>query len=744
MDVKKRLFIISNRLPLQVTKENNEVVMHPSSGGLVSAVNSYLEYETQKNANQFSEQFWIGVPGCSQATWSQAKTEPEADYTYLPVFVNNQVYNSYYNGMSNSVIWPLFHYFPTYAEYHTRFYINYIKANQEFFEVIARSVREGDTLWIHDYHLMPLAGMVREKFPNITIGFFLHVPFPSYELFRLMPKKWQAGILEGMLGADLIGFHTIDYASHFLKTVQMTLNIESERSVLKYRNRLVKTDVFPISIDFEKFHHAYDDKEVADKRAFYRGQFPGKKIIFSVDRLDYTKCVLCRLKGYQRFFEIYPEYIEKVVFILNIIPSRDNIPSYSIRKKEIDEFIGSFNARIGNIQWKPVSYQYTHLQFPELVALYTACDLALITPLRDGMNLVAKEFVASRKDRRGVLLLSEMAGAARELTDALMINPNDADGIAERIQEALEMDTLQQETRMAAMQQRLEQYNVNVWAEDFLTQLSLVKEQQKEYEFYFLDGAAKRNLVEKYRAGAKRLILLDYDGTLVPFSSLPGKSSPGAPLLHVLTKLAENSKNEVFIISGRDSITLEKWLGHLPINLIAEHGAKRRFTNCEWQSEFVAENEENWKPIIRSVMDTYVKRCVHTFVETKEYSMVWHYRNADPEQAKLRSAELFSELAGYSNHLNLQVVKGNKIIETRMKGMDKGIITRKLLKDQDYDFIIACGDDNTDEDMFQVLAGYDQAYTLKIGDVASYARYNLYTPQMTLSLLELLANVEQA
>ena len=518
----------------------------------------------------------------------------------------------------------------------------------------------------------------------------------------------------------------------------MILGLENDVTLLKYKNRLIKIDVFPISIDFEKYNSAYSFPEVSLLRDFYRDQFPDKKIIFSVDRLDYTKCVICRLKGYDHFFKLFPEYLEKVVFILSVVPSRDNIPSYVKRKKEIDEYIGSFNSRVGNITWKPISYQYTHLNFTELMGLYTACDLALITPLRDGMNLVAKEFVASRQDKSGVLLLSDMTGAARELTDALMINPNDADGIAANIKEGLEMKKNEKEHRMVNMQKRIKQYDVNAWAEDFITQLKKIKQQQKDFEFIFLDNNARMMLLEKYTGSKKRLLLLDYDGTLVSFSPLPAQAAPNDAVTGVLAKLAEDIHNTIYVISGRDSNTLEKWLGHLPINLIAEHGAKTRMQNEEWVTD-VPDMDESWKKTMETIMETYVKRCVNTFIEIKEHSIVWHYRNANADQAKIRAAELVSELGGFAAHLNVQVLQGNKIVEARIKGMDKGYITKKLIKENEYDFIMACGDDNTDEDMFKVLANYDNAYTLKIGDSASYAKYNLYTPQMTISLLDLLS-----
>lgn len=736
--MEKRLFIISNRLPVTVKTTADKTTIQPSSGGLVSAISSYIDYAEQKGEH-VSEKYWVGVPGCSAAEWSVAVNDlQENNYSYVPVYANKKSYAQYYNGFSNSVIWPLFHYFPSYVEYNDSYYEHYIKVNEEFLDVVLQHARETDIIWIHDYHLLPLAEMIREKMPGVTIGFFLHIPFPSYEIFRMMPARWQETVLKGLLGADLIGFHTIDYASYFMKCVQMILGLENERFTVKYNNRLIKTDVFPISIDYKKFSTAYNLKEVSELRQLYRTQMSNRKIIFSVDRLDYTKGVLCRLKAYEYFLETFPEYIEKVVFIMVIVPSRDSIPKYNERKKEIDEFIGSFNARIGKLSWKPIIYQYTHLEFHDLVAFYTACDLALITPHRDGMNLVAKEFVVSRQDRRGVLVLSEMAGAAKELADALTINPNDMPGLAARIREGLEMKPSEQEKRLKIMQQRIEQYDVNIWAEDFLTQLDKIKKKQKEFEFLVLDNPTRKIILDKYRRAEKRLIILDYDGTLVPFAALPHQSKPNEALIDVLNTLTSDHSNTVYLVSGRDSNTLEQWLGELDINLVSEHGAKTKAAKGSWTNDLLTDTDPKWKQVITGVMNNYVRRCAKTFVEEKEFSVVWHYRNADVNQSRIRAAELFSELSEFSNALNIQVCSGNKIIEVRIKGIDKGAVVKKLVKDNAFDFILACGDDYTDEDMFKALAKNKNAVTIKIGAEASFAQYNLYTPEMTVSLLDYL------
>ena len=728
---KNRLFIVSNRLPVHVVEDEKGTSLKTSSGGLITAINSFL----QEHDNEFTETYWAGVTGCSTAAWAGLTASlPASEYTYLPVSIQPDQYEKYYNGFSNSVVWPLFHYFPSFAEYKLDFFDDYTIANEHFCETLIRHLRPGDTVWIHDYHLLPLSQMLRAAVPELTIGFFLHIPFPSYEIFRMIPKKWQEQMVLGMLGADIIGFHTIDYATHFLQTVQMVTGIDNDRHILRHDNRLIKIDVFPISIDYKKFNDSYDNKDVTMRRQLFKEKMKQQQIIFSVDRLDYTKGVQNRLRAYELFLKQNPQYRGKVVFIMVIVPSRDNIVKYAERKRMIDELVSRINGEVGSIHWQPVIYRYSSLEFNEMLSLYTACDLALITPLRDGMNLVAKEFVASRKDKKGVLVLSEMAGAARELTDALNINPNDILEMAQKIKEGLEMKPEEQTYRMENMQRRIEHYDVQTWADDFMTELKNIKQRQQSFQIFFLDELTRKNMLDSYRKSSKRLLLLDYDGTLVPFESNPDQAVPDYNLVQLLTHLSSKPENDVLIISGRSSQWLDQQFGNLPVSLIAEHGARSKWKQGKWVTEVQTHSE--WKEQVNQLMEMYVRRCPNSFIEEKDFSIVWHYRNCNHEQGKLRSLELLGELYEGLHNRHLQVLHGNKIIEVRNSGIDKGTAVKKLLQQNDYDFIFAAGDDKTDEDMFRMLMHKKNCYSIKVGPDASYARYNLHTPQMVVSLLE--------
>ncbi len=716
-------------MPVSVSEEKG---IQPSSGGLITAINSYLLKENKQQFNQF---FWCGIPGCIISTWIAASKKPIiAPYNYLPVFAPVAEYKAYHNGFANSVIWPLFHYFPSYAEYNAEFYEHYNKVNEYFAEALLKKIRPGDTIWIHDYHLLPLAAILRKEMPEVTIGLFLHIPFPSFEIFRLLPKKWQEDLLKGMLGADLVGFNTIDYSSHFLQSVLMILGLDNDRHVLHFDNRLVKADVFPTSIDYQKFNKAFALEKVVKLREALLQKMNNKKIIFSIDRLDYTKGVHNRLKAFEYFLNHAPQYKGQLVFLLVIVPVKYNTSIYDERKMVIEETIYRINSNMGSDHWKPVRYQYSSPDFEELESMLTACSVALITPLRDGMNLVSKEFVASRQDKKGVLIISEMAGAARELTDALTINPNDIVEMAEKIKEGLEMPDDEQEARIDIMQKRIANYDAQAWASDFMTELTVMKQKQEAFKITFLDEYSKRDIYDKYRTAKKRLLMLDYDGTLVSSSANPEMAIPNPELQQLVTALSEKKENDLYIISGRSSTWLQKYFGDLSVNLIAEHGACYKWRNEAWVTNIQSQNE--WKEQVQNLMDIYQRRCANSFIEEKDFSMIWHYGNAHVEQGKLRAYELTSELNEYIRHKHLQVIMGYKTVEVRQSGINKWNFIKKIIEKKDYDYIFAVGDDRTDEEMFKSLIDKPNTFTIKVGADASYAKYNLHTPQMILNILE--------
>lgn len=716
-----RLLVISNRLPFSVSRSVDEITVRQSSGGLVSAIKSYFESE-ENESEIYTDKIWIGSVDAPQEDWLMAEEQNtvQSDFGIVPIFLDNVIYDGYYNGFANSTLWPLFHYFPSLVEYNNEYYQSYKKANELFAEKIIETYQSGDVIWIHDYQLMLVPQIVREALPHATIGFFLHIPFPSYELIRIMPTAWKKEILRGVLGADLIGFHTHDYVQHFIQSVKMILQVENSFNTIQYNNRIIKADLFPIGIDYKKFREAITDDVVVKICAGLEKKFYDQKIIFSVDRLDYTKGLIYRLKGFEEFLDSYPEWKEQVVFILNVVPSRDVIQTYAQRRREIEEKVSAINGRHSTLHWQPVIYRYNHLAFDEMCALYQTADVALITPLRDGMNLVAKEYIASCLDK-GVLILSELTGAASELNEAIQVNPSDSGEVADAIFIALNMPLVEQRSRLSYMQRRLAEYDVVKWINDFLDVLNLTKEEQRKQKVNVLDKDTVQQMQIEFAHTDKRCILLDYDGTLAPYQNIPNLAVPGNDLLQLLAQLSNDNANEVVIISGRDSDTLQNWLGHLPLCLVAEHGASIRYKNDSWQQQVVITPE--WKDQIRPLLELFVTRCVGSFVEEKVNTLAWHYRNTHPDLGFIRSRELRNSLLQLITNTPLQVIDGNKVLEVRLSGIDKGVTAQKIVNHFAPEFILCIGDDTTDEDMFKVLR--DKAYTIRIGRGNTAAEYTI-------------------
>ncbi|MCU7550337.1 bifunctional alpha,alpha-trehalose-phosphate synthase (UDP-forming)/trehalose-phosphatase [Chitinophagaceae bacterium LB-8] len=726
-----RLLIISNRLPYTIDRSGEDIVVRQSSGGLVSAIKSCLE-RTRAQSDHFTAQIWMGSLDASKEDWKILNDMDalESDFSIEPVFVDKEIYDAYYNGFANSILWPLFHYFPSLVEYKKEYFQAYKLVNQAFADALNKIYQPGDVIWVHDYQLMALPQLFRQYQPDAAIGFFLHIPFPSYELFRLLPSEWRQYILLGLLGADLIGFHTHDYVQHFIQSVKMLLRVETQYNSIYYNDRIIKADLFPIGIDYRKFRDAITDEAVVTICTRLEEKFYDKKLIFSVDRLDYTKGLDHRLKSFEEFLERYPEWRGKVVFIFNVVPSRKVIPAYVDRKRKIEEQVSTINGRFSSLDWQPLIYRFNHLSFEELCALYQTADVALITPLRDGMNLVAKEYVASCIDK-GVLILSELTGAASELSEAILVNPTDSEEVATSINTALTMPLTEQRYRLSYMQKRLAEYDVKKWINDFLDQLAFVKGEQDKLKVDVLDIVTIDKMMNEFSAASKRCILLDYDGTLIPYQKLPNLAVPSKDVLELLDQLSKDENNEIVVISGRDTETLEKWLGHLPINLVSEHGACLRIKNEDWQT--LATSSPEWKEEIRPILQLFVTRCAGSFIEEKKNTIAWHYRNTSPDLGFIRSRELFNNLRQLITNTPLQVVDGNKVIEVRMIGLDKGSTALNMVARFNPDFTLCIGDDTTDEDMFRILR--DKAFTIKVGSGNTSAQYKLLHQRDVLPLL---------
>ena len=732
----KRLFMISNRLPLLVSDNNNEKQLVPISDGFDSGLKKFYEtYDTK----------WIGRTGVNINEISENEKQ-EIDNKFraencIPIYLDQQLKAEFIEGFCENTIWPLFNYFTQIARYEQTNWDAYQKVNQLYAEVILKYVNEDDLLWIHDYHLMLLPSLIRNKFPNISIGYFQHIPFPSFEVFRLLP--WRVELLEGILGADLIGFHTYDYQRHFMSCVRRLLGHETFFNRIRLDERIVKIDAFPKGIDYDYFHETAKNlkKNIGARESSIHVELQeylriskDRKILLSIDRLDYTKGIPDRIKAFELFMKTYPEYIEKVSLFLFVRPSRENVDDYKDLKKQMDELVGSINGMYGTIGWMPIWYFYKALNRIEMIELYSCADVALITPTRDGLNLNAKEYIACKTDKTGVLILSEMAGAAKELGESVIVNPNNRIEVADAIYQAMNMPESEQIERNSILQKRLQIYNEERWANDFMKGLTEVKKLQETNYTRKVTSSVINTLVEKYKTAKKRIIFLDYDGTLTGFHKDPQMAMPDDELYSIMNKLTSSKNNTIVVISGRDKETLLKWFDRYDKRLafIAEHGVWNKNPGAEWAMN--SHIEKDWMDIIEPVLQNFVDRTPRAFIEYKNYSLVWHYRDADPDMGQQRAWELKDDLKNFIANLNLEIMDGDKVIEIKNAGINKGIAALGKLGNSEFDFIFAIGDDWTDEYTFNSMP--ESAYTIKVGTKTTAAKYYINDVKSVRELLK--------
>jgi trehalose 6-phosphate synthase/phosphatase len=721
---KKRLIIVSNRLPVKAEIHDEIIHFEKSAGGLATGLNS-LDVSYEKH--------WIGWPGIYT---DNDKTEKELNlslenYNFHPVFMSEQDVELYYEGYSNSTLWPLFHYFYVYTSHKQEYWDAYKKVNALFLEKVLEVASGDDIIWIQDYHLMLLPQMVREKLPGVRIGFFLHIPFPSYELFRTLTNREE--LLRGLLGSDLIGFHTFEYMRHFVSALYRITGIESDDNMFHYENRTLSVDTFPMGINFGNFYNAFRKSEVARFASEFRGQYHNRKIVLSVDRLDYSKGILRRLEAFRLLLQNYPEWSGKVSMVMILVPSRDSVDRYHDLKVAIDETIGNINGTFSQPGWIPIHYYYKAFSFPELTAFYHESDVALVTPLRDGMNLVAKEYVAAKAHKPGVLILSEMAGAAIELTNALLVNPNNIGEIADTLNMALLMPEEEKLQRLAIMQKSIKKHDVVKWAADFISEMERIHLKQRDINKKFLLPVQARVITAAFKKAKKRLIVLDYDGTLVPFHNDPAKALPDASLTKLIESLAATRNVELAIVSGRNTEFLDSIFTDHSITLFAEHGALRR-VNGQWKS--VYRTNLSWQSDIINIMQEVTDNTPGSSIEKKKTALVWHYRSTDKWLADLRSTQLVNKLIYPCTKRQLYLMRGNKIIEVKPSEYTKGTTIKNFFKCSEYDFILAAGDDTTDEDMFDALPR--EAITIKVGKPSDKSRYTIAN---NLELIKLLRSL---
>ena len=674
---------------------------------------------------------WVGWPGKIVNDLKRQGglvRKLHAEYNYTPVFLKQAELDGFYYGFSNASIWPVLHYMSQYLRYETRWWQDYKTVNERFAQVLSETVESDDIVWIHDYQLMLLPRLLRQKCPGLRIAYFLHTPFPSYELFRALPHREE--LLEGILGADQIGFHTFGYLRHFRSTALRLLGYDTEMDHVLHEGRRAYIGVYPIGIDAARFKQELGTARHARRKQAIRQTYEGKTLVLSVERIDYSKGIERRLEAIDRFLTHYP-HKNDITFIFISIPSRVRVNEYRLLRERLETHIGHINGRHGTIENVPIHCVFHSISFSELCALYAVADAALVTPLVDGMNLVAKEYVAAKDTECGVLLLSEFAGAAEELWSAVNINPFNVTGMAEKIKDALALSEHDKRSRIARMRKRVMTYDARYWANAFIRDL---RQRPLQTPAEIRREQQVADILESFRNASKIGCFLDYDGTLREFEEDPEHASPMPEICQLLCQLADNPRIDPYLISGRKRNEMQEWFGELDVTLIAEHGfAVRRSGTDSWEP-FHNGVDLSWKNTVLAVFEHYEGITPGSHIEEKQASAAWHYRAADPEFGEWKARQLLAALDDMLTGIPAEIHHGQSVIEVVSVHVNKGAAVEQMIRDKKYDLVVCAGDDITDESMLRKSGTH--RFGIKIGQGETEARYRIPAPRDLRSLLE--------
>lgn len=582
---------------------------------------------------------------------------------------------------------------------------DYVTMNQTFADTILRIYQPGDIVWIHDYHLMLLPSMLRQRIPNIYIGFFLHIPFPSSEYMRCLPRR--KDILTGALGATMIGFQSYSFSRHFNSCCKRILGFESSSAGVDAYGAHVAVDVFPIGIDVASVQKAaFLDPAIEQNMEALKQMYAGKKIVVGRDRLDTVRGVSQKLMAFEIFLDRYPEWRNKVVLIQVTSPTsvmEDKVDGAHKIEHKISNLVSRINGEYGSLSHSPVQHYPQYLSSQEYFALLRVADVGLITSVRDGMNTTSLEYVICQKNNHGPLILSEFSGTAASLGNAIHINPWDLGGVADALNKALEMPESQKKSDHEKLYNYVTTHNVATWSNNFLKRLltNLTSFTQSD-----LTPALDRNrMIQQYHAAKKRLFMFDYDGTLTPIVKDPQAAIPSDRVLRTLKVLCADPRNNVWIISGRDAPFLEEWMGHISeLGLSAEHGCFLRRPGSDSWENLAAAMDMGWQKEVMDVFSYYTERTQGSWIEKKRVALTWHYRQADPDFGAFQARECRKALEdNVLKNWDVEVMSGKANLEVRPQFVNKGFIATRLINEYGYargdppEFVLCLGDDQTDE-----------------------------------------------
>ncbi|KAK4523787.1 hypothetical protein GAYE_SCF00G1683 [Galdieria yellowstonensis] len=770
-----KLLIVLYRLPVIAKRTSNgwsfkwdDDALYLTSVGLRDGLQGKIRF------------YWIGILNCEDDVpedEQEGVTQALMDrFNCIPVFVPKVTLTKFYQGFCKGVLWPLFHMIIQVTDDggHTKQFDRslwhvYCLVNRKFADVVVGVYHESDLIWIHDYHLMVLPSQLRRKLSGAKIGFYLHIPWPSSEIYRSLPVRDE--LLRGLLSASLLGFHLFDYARHFLSACTRLLNLEHEsrRGSLgvEYGGRHVMIRVSHIGIDPKRFQEYQKKPEVVSKTEELKQKFKDKIVLGAIDDLDIVKGISLKLMALDFLLANYSSYRNRIVLNQVAIPKAARVKE-NVRN-EIRSLVNQINERYGNQNYQPVMYFEREISFDERVAMYSRADAFFLTPIRDGLNLVPYEYIVSASEGKGQLILSEFTGCSRALSGAVRVNPWNVEEVASVIDRVMQLDQNEISRKLQADYKYVTAHSTMEWAESFLADLERASEPINRVTklglgfgvgFRLLEFEGFRHLstdmvLHKFQKSQRRLLLLDYDGTLTRSGNHANRmahawATPTSAVMNNLAELSQDTRNIVFIMSGRRKEVLEQTFEQHPrIALSAEHGFHYRWNRDQpWQVMY-PDADLSWLEVAHEIMVSYTERTDGSYIEEKTAGLVWHFVDADPEFGSWQAKEMHDHLESVLSAFGVQVITGNGWVQVRLKDVNKGAMVKRILDELSSntpDFVFCCGDDRTDEDMFAFLETtfeasehHDGIFTCTVGAKPSNARYYLRDNDEVADLLAVLA-----
>ncbi|XP_022717365.1 alpha,alpha-trehalose-phosphate synthase [UDP-forming] 1 [Durio zibethinus] len=685
---RQRLLVVANRLPVSAVRRGEDSwSLEISAGGLVSALLGVKEFEAR----------WIGWAGVNvpDEIGQKALTKALAEKRCIPVFLDEEIVHQYYNGYCNNILWPLFHYLglpqedrlATTRSFQSQF-AAYKKANQMFADVVNTHYEEGDVVWCHDYHLMYLPECLKKYNTKMKVGWFLHTPFPSSEIHRTLPSRSE--LLRSVLAADLVGFHTYDYARHFVSACTRILGLEGTPDGVEDQGRLTRVAAFPIGIDSDRFIRALELPQVQEHIKELKERFAGRKVMLGVDRLDMIKGIPQKILAFEKFLEENSSWRDQVVLLQIAVPTRTDVPEYQKLTSQVHEIVGRINGRFGTLTAVPIHHLDRSLDFHALCALYAVTDVALVTSLRDGMNLVSYEFVACQDAKKGVLILSEFAGAAQSLgAGAILVNPWNITEVAASIGQALNMSAEEREKRHCHNFRHVTMHTAQEWAETFVSELNDTVVEAQLRTSKVPPELPQNDAMERYLQSCNRLLILGFNATLTEPVDTPGSRGDQIKELELklhpelkepLTALCNDPKTTVVVLSGSDRRVLDKNFGEYDMWLAAENGMFLRHTKGKWMTTMPEHLNMEWVDSVKHVFEYFTERTPRSHFEARDTSLVWNYKYADIEFGRLQARDMLQHLwTGPISNASVDVVQGSRSVEVRAVGVTKGAAIDRIL-----------------------------------------------------------------